>query len=149
MASSGSAEWVEEPGVFKTDVPQEWVPGSGWCDDGNADVGAKMTASEAEDALSEMLVFNFNSGKERWTAEDICIIAFYVSLIGHVAGGAGSVEESSRGSFEVPLRPQGEECITSDRRRANEVKGARMQSERPIHQDHATGASVEPSRRAP
>ena len=87
MASSGSAEWVEEPVVFKTDVPQEWVPESGWWDDGNADVGAKMTASEAEDALSEMLVFNFNSGKERWTAEDICIIAFYVSLIGPVAGG--------------------------------------------------------------
>ena len=52
------------------------VCGAGDCADGSADTGV-MTARETDDALSEMLVHNFNSGKERWTAEDICAIAYY------------------------------------------------------------------------
>ena len=95
---SSSREWVERPDSDdRPKQPRPWGEGASrnnWADtaalswwdkesdDDEGLVNRTPTKAEAEVALIEFVTGNFVRGKEKWTAEDVCVVSYWAAIIG-------------------------------------------------------------------
>ena len=79
-----------------------WDEDDGAGSGGEEDVKGPPTKAEAEAALLEFIVGNYMRGKERWTAEDVCVVAYWASIIGDTVVAANKHDPSLKALGRAP-----------------------------------------------